>query len=155
MTNEILKAVARALGGVYENYPVYTEEVKQGLKKPAFFIKVNEPKKLPALSAKTRLYANIEVQFFPESKSKNSIMNDVAKSVCDLLEYLEVGECVLHGVNIHCDKKGGVGVSGFDTQYESMEGVLGIYADYIYTIKDKKLDNDNIMDKLSHERGLK
>lgn len=155
MENELLGAVAGALalefGGELH---IYMEEIKQNFKKPCFFIRVENPKVYQRLSGRKKYASTVVVQFFPKEGKKNRDMNDTAQRIINCMTYLNTDGRMLHGYNINHNKSGGVGVSGLNTQYEAVDGVLNISMDYTYICINENMDDMGIMEKLELRKGL-
>ena len=127
--NKIISAVSRALSEEFgEEHTIYTEEVKQGLKEPCFFISCISPKErllignfnFHVLGKRYYRQNRFCVQYFPESQTRGREESyDVAEKMCLCLEMLE------------CD---GDLLRGTDMGYEFVDGVMSFFINYNYFV---------------------
>ena len=155
MDNKLLESAAYSLGLEFEDkYPIYMEEIKQNFERPSLFIRVENPKICRGLSNRKKYISTVVIQFFPKDHKKNRTMNDMAQRIIDSITYLRIGDKMLHGYNIKNNKSGGVGVSGLNTQYEAVDGVLNISVDYAYRCVSENTEDKGVMEKLELRKGL-
>jgi hypothetical protein len=104
--NLLRKAIIQKLGGDGITpgafpYPVYAEPVKQGFKKPCFFVAHEETEERKALNYRRRRYNRFRVYFYPadtagQSLAGNSPENqneqafDAGEQLFDVLSYVEI-----------------------------------------------------------------
>lgn len=117
MLNEIIKGVSMALNTSFGNeYRIYQDDVKQGLKTPCFFIAVLQPE-LSLLLGSRRMSRNpLVVQYIPSAPRKNAEMFSVAGKLVEVLEFITL----LNGDLLH----------GTSMSYEVVDGVLHFFVNY-------------------------
>ncbi len=100
MLNDIIKGMAEKIRTVYrpEDYRLYTEDVKQGFKEPCFFISAVEHGHVKCLNTRYKEEYYMSVQYFPKGGSAECA--EVSGELPFLLEYIEAGGDLIHGVDI-------------------------------------------------------
>ena len=80
MLNNVIAGIAIALNQEFgDDYEIYTEEIKQDLKEPCFFITLLNPSKTDFPSKRYLMDNPFCIQYFPESEDNpNSECRDVA-----------------------------------------------------------------------------
>lgn len=118
MINTIIDGLTATIGAQFPNCEIYTENVKQGLKEPCFYITVLEPSQKQLLNYRTLLTVPVDVHYFPE-EGKHEI-NRVAIILMKTLRRINLlsGE-LANGYNLH---------------YEIVDNVLHFLATYQATI---------------------
>lgn len=141
MTNKIIESIAEKIKTEFgQDYYIYSEEIKQDLKKPCFFIKSNNPYTRQGLKNRTYLVNPVVIQYFPNSINKNEEMNNVSDKLFKILKFINIDEYCIRGINMESSKSAGVLLNRLDTQYESIDGVLNFNVQYnfhIYEYEDK------------------
>ena len=109
MLNKIRNAIAVKLNEVFgDAYLVHTEEIKQGLKEPCFFILFLNPSREKKLGARYLMRYPIDVHYFPVGANKNEDINNIADQLYDALEYITVDEALIRGDKMRFEISGGV-----------------------------------------------
>lgn len=127
--NGIISAVSSALCEEFgERYTIYTEEVRQGLEEPCFFISCISPKdrllignfNSHVLGKRYYRQNRLCIQFFPENRERwREESYDTAEAMYLCLETLD------------CE---GDLVRGTDMRYELVDGVMSFFIDYNYFV---------------------
>ena len=95
MINKIIDGISQKLfqefGGKYK---IYTEEVKQGLKAPCFFIDVLEPSEELFRGNRYRQINPFCIQFIPDTKEKKEKCSTIINELYRVLEYISIDETV-------------------------------------------------------------
>lgn len=117
MINEIIKGVSMKLNTSFGNgYKIYQNDVKQGLKRPCFFIAVLQPEFSPLLGTRRMSRNPLNVQYIPSEPGKNAEMFSVAGELAEALEFITLpGGDLLHGTAMN---------------YEVVDGVLHFFVNY-------------------------
>ena len=90
MTNEIIRAVSIALNAEFgDDYKIYGEEIKQGLKEPCFFVQCLEPTTELFIGRRYEKTTPLCIQYFPQSRrTPETECNEVAERLMWCLEYI-------------------------------------------------------------------
>jgi hypothetical protein len=92
---ELIKSAISLLKGLYPEYRVYTEAVRQGLKLPCFFVMVDDISDELYRGKMRRADITFNISYYPkDSESMQSECGDVAEVVYSAFEYLstELGQ---------------------------------------------------------------
>lgn len=109
MINDITTGIAKKLDATFEGVPIYTEEIKQGLIEPCFFIKSVSSDQQQIVG--TRYYRNhmFDVHYFPPLDGKEN--EHIATAVSELyeaLEYIPLGAGLVRGTEMRDERIDGV-----------------------------------------------
>ena len=116
MLSSIVDAVSVALNGEFgDDYEIYGEEMEQGLKEPCFFIAVIESSVKPYPGNRYRRHAQLCIQYFPLSASKNRECEDAEIRMEECLEYIALDEGQIRGI---------------DMSHEVHDGVMSFFVNY-------------------------
>lgn len=107
--NEVVLAVAKKLRQLYPDVPVYTENVKQGLEKPCFFITCEKPVMRRYMDARWYCRTPVTVYCFPGADKQNAELGSVFLQMFHALELIDCGG-PLRGSNMKASRSDGVGV---------------------------------------------
>ena len=124
MINNVIAGIAIALNQEFgDDYEIYTEEIKQDLKEPCFFITLLNPSKTDFPSKRYWMENPFCIQYFPTSETDpNAEMCEVAERMLWALEnIIPLGE----------DKP----VRGTDMHHEITDGVLHFFVNYNYFVR--------------------
>ena len=129
MINDIVKGIGKAIRDEFgSDYNIHTEEVKQGLKEPCFFISVLNPQYEQVLGKRYLISCNCMVQYITEGGREEC--NNVAERLFDCLELIIVSGDIVRGT---------------DMSFEVVDGILNFNVSYkIYVYK-------NIVDEINME----
>ncbi len=141
MIHAIIEAISIALDDKFgEGYEIYSEEIRQGLKEPCFFIFCLSP------SAKLffgKRYFRINpfcIQYFPATDKKQRECLQVAEQMYECLEYLTIDgeDSPMRGTNL---------------KYEVVDGVLNFFVNYDCFIY--KMEQQTPMEDLETSTSIK
>lgn len=142
--NDIISGVSRALNKEFgAGYTNYTEEVKQGLKTPCFFIFcIDRKSKLmrancgsQVLKKRYFLENRFCIQYLPSSENRGrEECFAVAEKLPLLLEELEIDSELLRGTDMSC---------------EVVDGVLSFFVDYNFFAYES--DNPTFMEEMERK----
>lgn len=139
MQNELIIAVTKALYKEFgDNYTYYVNEVKQGLKVPCFFVYLvsGDQKQLVG----NRYYRThlLDICYIP-SDFKHAELLDVADTLKFALEYVQIDDGLLRGV---------------DMNHEIVDGVLHFFVNYNAHVK-KVADEGVKMEEINVEAEIR
>lgn len=123
MITGIIEAISRTIYAEFgEDYSIYAEEVKQGLKEPCFFITCLKPRRQHQRGERYLCHARFCLQYFPKShRAAMRECREVAERLFGSLEWLEVGSQTLRGT---------------DMEYELVDSLLHFFVSYdFYAVK--------------------
>lgn len=116
MINSIIKSISVTLNAEFgEQYKIYAEEVKQGLKEPCFFVFCINPTNELFLGKRYFRANQFCIQCFPSSNKKKRECNEVADKLFLCLELIDVDGDLVRGSKMH---------------YEMVDGVLNFFLNY-------------------------
>lgn len=144
MNKELMIGISVALDGAFGGqYEIYTEENKQDLKMPCFFISLVQPAKTDFPS--NRYYMNNQfcIQYIPESETGS---NSECVSIAEQM-FLTLEEVTPDGEDLP--------VRGTNMKYEIADGVLNFFVNYNYFVR-KIADATPAMETMatrSHVKG--
>lgn len=137
MISSIINAISMALHVEFgDRYPIYREEVKQGLKEPCFFIFCLNPSQQLFVGRRYFRKNPVCIHYFPEQKfHENEECQEVADRLFSCLEFLDFGKSRLRGTAM---------------RYEIDDGILHFFVEY-HRFIDKKAQPLPIMEELEEE----
>lgn len=141
MIKEIIKGISMALAAEFaeENCTIYAEEVRQELKKPAFFVFALNPSG-GLFRGKRYLYRNpFVIQYFPAGEAQEECM-DVAERMMRCLEFL-----TLPGEDMP--------ILGMKMRYEVPDGILNFFVNYDLFMIEK--EQEDMMEELEQTGTVK
>jgi len=117
--NSIIEAISIALNGEFgDDYEIYREEVKQGLKEPCFFVFCLNPQHEQFLGKRYFRTNQCCIQYFPKSDlNGQEECADVAERMMWCLEYIIA----------YSEEKP---IRGTSMKYEVVDGVLNFFVNY-------------------------
>ncbi len=139
MINELFNAISTSIYEEFGNdYEIYREEIKQGLKEPCFFISCLKPEVNKFLN--NRYFSNIPfcIQYFPVTQDKNIECICVSERLFDCLEYIKDNDSTIMGSNMN---------------YEIVDGVLNFWVNYSFFILKKQ--NNVVMQEMTQKENVK
>lgn len=119
MIGDIIKGIGKALLSEFgEGYGIYTEEIRQGLTEPCFFIFMLEPESRVFLGKRYFRTHPFVIQYLPgERANTQEECTENAERMLDCLEYITLpGE----------DQP----IRGTEMRFEIQEGVLQFFVNY-------------------------
>lgn len=121
MLNEIIKGVSMKLNTTFGNkYKIYQNDVRQGLKKPCFFLAVLNPTFTPLTGRRYMSRNPFDVQFIPADDTKNADLYTVGWELMNALE----------SIDLPC----GDSLRGTSLNFEVVDGVLHCFVNYNLTL---------------------
>ena len=110
MINKIIDGISRAIWAEFgEKYEIYTQEVKQGLKKPCFSVLCINPVFKQYLGKRYFSMNQFCVYYFPENDIDNfKECNEVSERIFDCLELITVDKDIIRASNINSNINDGV-----------------------------------------------
>lgn len=140
MINSIIEAISVALNGEFgDSYKTYTQDVKQGLKEPCFFVSCINP--THRLFRGKRYFKENQfcIQYFPQDKRQaNEECNAVADRLFFCLEYVTVTGDLVRGTKMRS---------------EIVDGVLNFFVNYDLFVY--KRTEENPMEDISSSVSAK
>ena len=140
MINKIIDGISISLNAEFgENYKIYTESIKQGLKEPCFSIICVNPT-IELFRGKKYFRNNLFcIQYFPKGEDKRSECMDVLERMFDCLEVIKIGEDLQRGTSMHG---------------EVVDEVLNFFVNYdMFVYKVESTDAMETMDLKSNVEG--
>ena len=140
MINKIKDGISIAINADFgDDYEIYTESVKQGLKEPCFSILCLNPTIQQTLGKRYFRTNQFCIHYFPTSDESQSECNDVAERLFGVLEYITVDGDLIRGTEMH---------------YEVVDGVLSFFVNYdMYVYKNTV--NEECMEAFEHKTNVK
>lgn len=148
MINKVIDGISLKIHAEFgDTYRIYTEEVKQGLKTPCFFINALNPKE--ELFRGKRYFQTNEfcVQYIPNSNSKKSECNDVRQRLFDSLEYITIQE-------VKDEQKINSLARGTNMSGEYVDGVLNFFVNYNMYVYKEQIEAEK-MNSFDYESNMK
>lgn len=112
MINDIITAISIAIDRQFnsksDKYEIHTEEIKQGLVEPCFFIQCINPKTRLFCGKRYFTTKQFCIQYFPSTVKKNAECNEVLEILDDCLEYITVNGDLMRGKDTSSNVSGGV-----------------------------------------------
>jgi hypothetical protein len=134
MINDIIKGVAKAIRNEFgEDSRIYTEEIKQGLKEPCFFISALNPQMKQVLGKRYLISCQVMVQYITEEGKAEC--NDIAMRLFELLELITVSGDLVRGKNMSYEVSDGI--LSFNVSYDIFVYKTEETKDYIETIEQR------------------
>jgi hypothetical protein len=91
MVNKIIKGISRALYDEFgDDYNIYTEDIKQGLEEPCFFIQCINPRITRFRGSRYYRENQFAIQYFPKSKDYRKECFNVIDRMYTALEFIAV-----------------------------------------------------------------
>jgi hypothetical protein len=99
MLNKIIDGISIKINELFgEDYFIYSEDIKQGLNEPCFFISSLINVSTSKNSNRSFRTNGFNVQYFPRSSNeKNTEINNVIETLMDGLEYISVDDSLIRG----------------------------------------------------------
>lgn len=134
MINDIIKGVAKAIRNEFgENCRIYTDEVKQGLKEPCFFISTLNPQMKQVFGKRYIISCQVMVQYITEGGKAE--FNEVAMRLFEVLELITVSGDLVRGKNMSYEVNDGI--LSFSVSYDIFVYKTEEAKDYIESIEQR------------------
>lgn len=129
MINSIIASISITLDAEFnkdksEDYEIHSEEIKQGLKEPCFFIQCLNPTTELFLGKRYFRQNQFCIQFFPATDKKQRECNEVAERMIWCLEYITVNGDLFRGTKM---------------KHEVVDGILNFFVNYdcfVYRVEE-------------------
>lgn len=141
--NDIKEAVAEKIAHQYQ-YPVYIENAKQKVKKPAFFVDLENVKIRHVMNdERYKVETIFNVYFIPESEEENinSTLTEIAHDLFFNLNYISVGKQSLRG-------------SGMDFSINDGIMTFVVNYDFLAIVVNESEEGKDKVEKLIYEVGV-
>ena len=134
MIELIIDGISEQLNSIFGNdYKIYTEQVKQGLKEPCFFIQLINSVNTSFIDIKYFRKYSFCIKYFPATKEPKNECFKVQDKLFLVLEYIIVNGDLQRGIKMHG---------------EYVDGILNFFVNYNLFIK--KIIQTDIMDTLDN-----
>ena len=143
MLNNVIAGIAIALNQEFgDDYEIYTEEIKQDLKEPCFFIQLIDQSISPLCGQRYLQNNAFCIQYFPESKlNPYAECNDVAERMMFALEYV---------TPLDADRA----IRGTNKNHNLVDGVLNFFVNYNRVILKKPVCSE-VMGQIKIQSEMK
>lgn len=121
MVNEIIDGIAKAIKTEYKSCSIYVDEVKQGLKRPCFFIALIDALQEQKLDNRLWREHIFDVHYFPAKNAPVREINSVIDTLRTSLLYISVVDVYDNKANL---------VRGTEMRHEIVDGVLHFFVNY-------------------------
>lgn len=131
MVNDLIDGISVKLNQVFgDDYRIYSEDVKQGLREPCFFIVDLNPSSTQVIGNRYFRQNPFDVHYFPVDTGSNEEINTVASKLFDALEYITL----LNGDLVR----------GTEMHYEKVDDVLHFFVQFNLHIRKVVTPEDNM-----------
>lgn len=143
MINNVIKAISTKINSFRDKSTtkIYMETVEQDFQQPCFFIKELRSSQIRELGNRYKRGHFYDIHYFPnpESNSKNQEMREIAETMYDQMEFIEVN---------------GKLTMGLDMNHQTIDGVLHFFVKYPFHVY-KQVEKIPTMETLSWEGEVK
>lgn len=109
MINSIIDGISIKLNQIFgDEYEIYSEDVKQGLNEPCFFIAFLNTSKTQWIGPRFLKENSFDIHYFPKGPDANGEMLDVAELLEVGLEYIVVDGSFVRGTKMNSEIVDGV-----------------------------------------------
>lgn len=124
MTDEITDGICLTLNSEFgDDYEIYTEKVKQGLKEPCFIVSLVDAESTPLLRTRSKRDYNFDVIYIPKYGTNAELLSMADK---------------LFGALRFITNLDGTKMFGFDMRYEITDDVLHFFVRYPVTMRENE-----------------
>ena len=145
MINRIIDAISLTINHEFnelgdKSYKIYTEEVRQGLKTPCFFINALDPNEDLFRGNRYKEINQFCIQYIPSDSSneKKYECNEVREKLFSMLEYITIIE-IDEEENTHNTL-----IRGSKMHGEYVDGMLNFFVNYDMFVKKKENETDKM-----------
>lgn len=122
MIDEIIDSLCLTLNSEFgDDYEIYTERVKQGLKEPCFIVSLVDAENTPLLKARSKREYNFDVIYIPKYGTKAELFS-MADRLFGALRFIT--------------NQDGTELLGFNMRYETVDDVLHFFVSYPTTMRE-------------------
>jgi hypothetical protein len=141
MINKIIDGISIKLNQVFgDGVRIYSEDVKQGLNEPCFFIAVLNPSQVNMIGKRSFRQHPFDVHYFPAVQDNNNEIQSMASDLYDALESITLIDGDL--------------VRGSKMNHESIDGVLHFFVNFDMFVNKVVVPGDP-METLSVNNNVK
>ena len=109
MLDKIVDGISEKLNSAFgDDFTIYTEQIKQGLKTPCFFIQLVSPANIKLVGNRYMRENLFDIHFFPASNEPNAECYQMQDSLYLALEYITVDGDLLRGIRMRGEFVDGV-----------------------------------------------
>lgn len=144
MINRIIDAISITINHEFnelgdKTYKIYTEEVKQGLKTPCFFINALDPNEDLFRGNRYKEINQFCIQYIPDDNSleKKHESNEVREKLFSILEYITI-------IEFDGEKQIETLIRGNKMHGEYTDGTLNFFVNYDMFVKKKEAEKDKM-----------
>ena len=111
MLNALIDGIVAAIEAQYgDDYPIYREEVEQGLTEPCFSVRIIKPTIEPIIGDRFLRKNLVAVHYFPRKYGDYKEINSVFETLFSILEYITVDGVLTRGTKPDPRVEDGVGI---------------------------------------------
>lgn len=103
IVQKIIDSIAEILDANFSDKEINTEEVKQGLVTPCFFIFPINVSDIRHIGRRWNAKYAMCVQYIPDSDEPKAECAEIEEKLYKLLEYITVDGCTVGGIDIHSE----------------------------------------------------
>lgn len=131
MVNDLIDGISIKLNQVFgDGVRIYSEDVKQGLTEPCFFIAVLNPLQTQVIGNRYFRQQPFDIHYFPAVQDNNNELQEMASDLFIALEYITL----VNGDLVH----------GKEMRYEVVDGVLHFFVDYNMYVRKIEVPADDM-----------
>lgn len=131
MINNLINGISIKLNQVFgDGVRIYSEDVKQGLTEPCFFIAVLNPSNDQMIGSRSFRQHPFDIHYFPEVLNNNNELQGMASNLYDALEYVTL--------------ENGDMVRGSKMNHEVVDGVLHFFINFNIYVRKVEVPSDNM-----------
>ncbi len=141
MGNDMITGIIEKLRATFgDKITIYVDEEKQELNEPCFFVRILSVSQELVIRNRYRRVYSLDIEYHPEERDKVAReLESVAETLLMELEYINIGDNLTRGTDIH---------------YEVQDGVLHFFIDFDFFVF-KVLDQEEYMETLVQTSYLK
>lgn len=129
MINNLIDGISIKLNQVFgDEVNIYSDNVKQGLEEPCFFIAVLSPSNKKLLGSRSFRDNPFDIHYFPKVIGDNLELNDVASKLYEALEYITLTNGDL--------------IRGSKMSYQTVDDVLHFFVNFNMFVKNAEIQAD-------------
>lgn len=140
MINQTIDGISVKLNQVFgDEVRIYSEDIKQGLTEPCFFIMVLNPSHEQGLGVKGIRRQPFDIHYFPSVVGSNLELQTMATNLYEAVDMITVGEGLVRGTQM---------------SHRVVDGVLHFFVSYNMHVTQATTAED-AMEELTHDSSLK
>ncbi len=103
IVQKIIDSIAEILDANFPDMDIHTEEVKQGLTTPCFFVFPITVSDIRHIGRRWNAKYSMCVQYIPDSDEPKAECVEVEEKLYKMLEYVTIDGCIVGGIDIHSE----------------------------------------------------